>query len=85
MGEAIEPSGIASVWDAMDLGVDEIVSRDGWEIFGDAPRGIDAVAVVNHIDEGLAVDDPDLEGDFGFLGVALVLMDVFEITILIDV
>ena len=85
MGKAIESSGVALIRNAMDLRFDEVVSRDGWEIFGDTPGGIDAVAMVDHINEGLAVDDPNLEGDFGFLDVAFVLMGVFEIAILIDV
>jgi hypothetical protein len=50
MGKAVESSGIAIEWDAMDLGRDEIVGGNTFKVFGNAPRGIDAVAVVDHLD-----------------------------------
>ena len=50
MGKAVESSGIAIEWHTMDLGWDEIVGGNTFEVFGDAPRGIDAVTMVDHLD-----------------------------------
>ena len=50
MGKAIESSRVAIKWNAMDLRWDEVACSNAFKVFGNAPRRIDAVAMVDHLD-----------------------------------